>query len=166
MSGIGSHLPACTLPGGAFQSRLGRCALQRLFSTFPGGCPGVALLVLRLTIGVTSGVQGTFYLSHASRWTFDVLFLCLLLIVGGAFLVIGFLTPLASTLIVIVGVGNAFAWIPTPTGNLFDGRLGYFEMIVMAAAIALLGPGGFSIDARLFGRREIVIPVASHPPES
>ena len=29
-----------------------------------------------------------------------------------------------------------------------------------AAAAALLGPGGYSIDARLFGRREIVLPSA------
>jgi len=123
-------------------------------------------LLLRLSIGVTSTVQGTFYLSHASRGAFEVLFPSLLLTVGGAFLVIGFLTPFASALVVIVGVGNAIAWLPTPTGNLFDGKLGCFEMIVTAAAIALLGPGGFSIDARFFGRREIVIPVASRPPES
>jgi len=30
--------------------------------------------------------------------------------------------------------------------------------VILAAAIALLGPGAFSLDARLFGRREIVIP--------
>lgn len=166
MSGIASHSRACTLFRGAFQSRLRRGTLQRLFSTFPGGWPGVALLLLRVSIGVTSAVQGTFYLSHASRWTFDALFLCLLLTVGGAFLVIGFLTPFASALVVIVGVGHAIAFIPTPTGNLFNGRLGCFEMIIMAGAIALLGPGGLSIDARLFGRREIVIPVASPTPES
>jgi hypothetical protein len=31
-------------------------------------------------------------------------------------------------------------------------------MIVLTTAIALLGPGAFSIDARMFGRREILIP--------
>lgn len=35
-------------------------------------------------------------------------------------------------------------------------------VIILAAAIALLGPGAFSLDARLFGRREIVIPNISH----
>jgi uncharacterized membrane protein YphA (DoxX/SURF4 family) len=166
MSGIGSHIPACSLLGSAFQSQLRRGTLQRLFSTFPGGWPGVALLLLRVSIGVTSGVQGTFYLAHAGRWTFEALVLCLLLTAGGALLVIGLLTPFASAVVGIVGVGNVIGLIPTPTGNLFDGRLGGFEMIVMAGAIALLGPGGLSIDARLFGRREIVIPAASHPPES
>jgi hypothetical protein len=31
-------------------------------------------------------------------------------------------------------------------------------------AITLLGPGAFSLDARLFGRREIIIPEAARPP--
>jgi len=36
-------------------------------------------------------------------------------------------------------------------------QAGGFWMIVTAVAIALLGPGAFSLDGRLFGRREIVI---------
>jgi len=31
--------------------------------------------------------------------------------------------------------------------------------VVLAIVIALLGPGAFSVDARMFGRREILIPV-------
>jgi len=42
--------------------------------------------------------------------------------------------------------------------GLHDARLAAFGMIVTAVAIALLGPGAFSLDGRLFGRREIVIP--------
>jgi hypothetical protein len=36
----------------------------------------------------------------------------------------------------------------------------------MAVAVALMGPGAFSLDARLFGRREIVIPPLHRGPES
>jgi len=39
-------------------------------------------------------------------------------------------------------------------------------MIVTTIALALLGPGAFSLDGRLFGRREIVIPPSSRQPES
>jgi len=58
-------------------------------------------------------------------------------------------------------LGIAFAWLPGPpiasTGMLT------FLIVVSAIAIALLGPGAFSLDGALFGRREIVIP--PRPPE-
>jgi hypothetical protein len=41
-----------------------------------------------------------------------------------------------------------------------------FWMIIAATALGLLGPGAYSLDGRLFGRREIVIPPSSRPPES
>jgi len=47
---------------------------------------------------------------------------------------------------------------------LHDVRLMACGMIVAAVALALLGPGAFSLDGRLFGRREIVIPPATRPP--
>jgi hypothetical protein len=33
--------------------------------------------------------------------------------------------------------------------------------VVLAAAVLCLGPGAFSVDARLFGRREVIIPHSS-----
>ncbi len=116
------------------------------------------MLLLRVTIGIEAGVQGAFYLSHGATWTLGVLFSCLPLAMGGTCLLVGFLTPIASILVGIATAGNAMSWLPPPPGNLFDSKLVSFEMIVIAAAVALLGPGAFSVDARLFGRREIVIP--------
>jgi uncharacterized membrane protein YphA (DoxX/SURF4 family) len=140
--------------------------LQRLFSTFPGGWPGVALLLLRVTIGVTSAAQGAFYLPHDGTWTLGPLFACLLLGISGACLLIGFLTPYVSGLIGVGSIASATSWFPTPTGSLLDGKVASLEMIVMAVAVALLGPGAFSVDARLFGRREIVIPPPTARPKS
>jgi hypothetical protein len=56
--------------------------------------------------------------------------------------------------------------LPPPTPNLFDARLSAILAAIMAAAIVFLGPGAFSLDARMFGRREIIIPQAPRRPES
>jgi uncharacterized membrane protein YphA (DoxX/SURF4 family) len=41
---------------------------------------------------------------------------------------------------------------------LLGGEPAKIFMVVMAAAVLLIGPGAFSLDARWFGRREVVIP--------
>jgi uncharacterized membrane protein YphA (DoxX/SURF4 family) len=71
-----------------------------------------------------------------------------LLLIGGACLFIGFMTPIVA---VVVGLG-AVAF-----GILFEASYIVLAIVILAAAIALLGPGAFSIDARLFGHREILI---------
>lgn len=140
-------------------------ALQRLFPTFPAGWPGAALLLLRITVGAASLVEGGLYIAGNTKSTIATTVSCILFIIGGIFLLIGFLSPLGSALAGIAALGNAFFWLSTPSGNLFDGKLALLQMIVMAAAISLLGPGAFSIDAYLFGRREIVIPTSRHSGE-
>lgn len=155
------------LPCGVFRERHREMrALQRLFSTFPGGWPGAALLLLRGAVGVTSIAQGAFYPLYGCSWTFQVMMSFGVLIVGGALLLVGLLTPLASALVGLGGLAMAISWIPAPIGNLLDGKLGAAEVVVMAAAVGLLGPGAFSIDGYLFGRREIVISAASRAPKS
>lgn len=143
----------------------GRYALQRLFSTFPGGKPGIGLLLLRAAVGVTVIAAGVVYLSAASG-SFLCMVLGLALTTGGAALVIGFLTPLAAVLVGLGFLGIAFSWFPAPDWGLHDTRAIAVGMIVTTIAIGLLGPGTFSLDGRLFGRREIVIPPSSRPPES
>jgi len=140
--------------------------LQRLFSTFPGSWPGVALLLLRATVSVTAIAQGAMYLSNGGRWTLELLFSCLLLLAGGFCLLIGFLTPVVIALVGIVVLANAISPLLPPSGDLLHDKLASLEMIAMVIAIALLGPGAFSADARLFGRSEIVIPPSLPGPKS
>jgi uncharacterized membrane protein YphA (DoxX/SURF4 family) len=45
----------------------------------------------------------------------------------------------------------------TETNNHIS-TLAAFNLAAISAALVLLGPGAFSLDARLFGRREIIIP--------
>jgi uncharacterized membrane protein YphA (DoxX/SURF4 family) len=82
-------------------------------------------------------------------------------IVSGGAVVVGVLTPASA---VVVAMTLLLFWLPFPVKGLFLDRLSTMLLIAEAAAIALLGSGALSVDARLFGRREILIPHDSHPP--
>jgi len=144
----------------------GRFALQRLYSTFPGGRPGVGLLLLRAAVGLSAAAGGIFCLSGPFNSSLEKWLLGLVLIVSGTVLTAGFLTPIAVLLVGFCFLGIALSWFPTPSWALHDVKLLAAGMIIAAVALALLGPGAFSLDGRLFGRREIVIPPPSRKPET
>lgn len=64
------------------------------------------------------------------------------------------LLALPLVLLLVVGFMTPAAAIATLVTALF---LDAPYVAAIAAALALLGPGAYSVDARLFGRREIVI---------
>jgi uncharacterized membrane protein YphA (DoxX/SURF4 family) len=140
-------------------------ALRRLFSTFPDSWPGVALFLLRAIVGLTAIVQGFLYLSRGGKPSAAGLIFGVLLTISGICLMIGFLTPIGSILAGVGCVASDSSWLPAPAITLFDNQLVSLEMVVMAVSLALLGPGAFALDARLFGRREIVIPPAPRDPK-
>ena len=144
----------------------GRYALQRLYSTFPGGRPGIGLLLLRAAVGLTATTQGVFYLLGPSNPASGKWLLGLVLIASGAAMAAGLFTPFAGLLVGLCFLGIGLSWFPAPARGLHDVRLLSYGMTITAVALALLGPGAFSFDGRLFGRREIVIPPSSRPPES
>jgi uncharacterized membrane protein YphA (DoxX/SURF4 family) len=123
------------------------------------------LLLLRAIVGLAAIVQGFLYLSRGAKSSASGLLLGVLLAISGVCLMIGFLTPIASILAGVGCVASNISWVPAPVTTLFDGPLVSLEMIVMAVSIAMLGPGAFALDARLFGRREIVIPPAPREPK-
>ena len=84
--------------------------------------------------------------------------------VSGGALVLGLWTPLAAAAAGILTIGVAFSWLPAPVPNLSGGALPAFLVVMMAAAIICLGPGALSLDARMFGRREVIIPRTPRPP--
>jgi uncharacterized membrane protein YphA (DoxX/SURF4 family) len=127
-------------------------------STFPGGWPGVGLLLLRAAVGAVVAAQGVVSLVEGVNLKLGTWLTGLAVAACGVSLLIGFLTPLASFLAFLGSLSVALSWIPAPAPNFFDDGLSVILVIIMSAAVLLIGPGAFSLDARLFGRREIIIP--------
>jgi uncharacterized membrane protein YphA (DoxX/SURF4 family) len=84
-------------------------------------------------------------------------------VAGGVSILLGCLTPLACVLVGLSVAALRLAGTPhvLPTG----GGLFLLFALSITAAVVLLGPGAFSLDARLFGRRKVIIPQASHTPK-
>ena len=95
-----------------------------------------------------------------SRTGFLVWVLVALAILSACCLLAGFMTPVVGIVIVIVALLCALLGIPLSMQD--DANHSLVELIVLALAIVLLGPGAFSLDARMFGRREIRILAPHH----
>jgi len=119
-------------------------ALQRLFSTFPGGLPGVGLVLLRAAAAIPLIYAGLTATALAA------VILNVVMTAAALLLLLGLWTPLAGALIAVAQLGLAVAHPAEPWTFVHSATLG--------AALAMLGPGGCSLDARLFGRKQIQIP--------
>jgi uncharacterized membrane protein YphA (DoxX/SURF4 family) len=131
-----------------FHTLVREVCLQRLFSTFPDGLPGTGLLFLRLAAGIVlihhglGGLLKTHWLEPGA--------LELIAAGAGLLLLAGLWTPMTGALVAIMELWIAFSRPTDLCTPLLLGTLG--------AGLAMLGPGAWSIDARLFGRKRIDIP--------
>ena len=118
--------------------------VQRLFTTFANGWPGFGLFIQRLVTGIVLLLHGVEALSQipASGPILPRIIGAML----GLFILAGLWTPLAGSLIVIVEVWTAL------TGAGDESSL---ILATLAGTLAMIGPGAWSIDARLFGRKHI-----------
>ncbi len=124
--------------------------MQRLFSTFADGWPGIGLLLLRLLTGIALIYFGTANLREAPP-------LGVLQIIGagaGILVLVGLWTPVAGVLAAIVKVSIAFSRFFSHSGDPWIAII----QAVLGAILAMVGPGAWSVDARLFGRKRIDIP--------
>ena len=120
--------------------------MRRLFSTFPNGLQGWGLLLLRLTLA------GGLFADAATRLhgpDFSLILLEVAEAVTGALLLLGLGTRIVAILVCVLQLGMLPANHGTIEMHLVLGAVGL--------ALALMGPGVWSIDAHLFGRRRVEI---------
>jgi len=79
----------------------------------------------------------------------------------GSLLLIGFLTRFAALAAVIIGLSSVLSWFPRSSIGPLQTPATALLSAVIAAAVICLGAGALSLDARMFGRREIIIPIRS-----
>src|SRR5262249_6561275 len=138
-----------------------RNALQRLFTAFPSGAPGLGLLLLRLAVAVRLFDHGAACLLGGAAST-GARAVGMLAAMTAALLVLGLVTPVSAALAAAAAAGLALSLLPAPARNAFAPGAPAVAVALAAAALALIGPGAFSVDAALFGRREINIPRRAH----
>lgn len=114
---------------------------------FPNGLPGAGLLALRVGCSVFIIAGGVSTISAAPQA--QTLLLHSIALAAALLLLAGFWTPIAGLLIVVVEVWFAFLQTESVASSALLATIG--------AALAALGPGSHSIDARLYGRKRIQI---------
>lgn len=118
--------------------------MQRLFSTFADGWPGAGLLIQRFLVG-TILLRGTFLQPGADPHPA----LLALPFIAAVLLIIGLGTPYIGLLISVTQLWLVFTRSADPwTAIILSG---------LAASLAMIGPGAWSVDARFFGRKHIEI---------
>ena len=131
--------------------------MQRFFSTFPDGWPAVGLLLLRVLVGCSAALLGGGSLANGLDLSAVTLALGMAALGSGVAVLVGLVTPAAS---LVAGV-SAFLLALNSAPQLplleLDSVMAAYVAAV-AAALVLLGPGAYSLDARFFGRRVILIP--------
>jgi putative oxidoreductase len=120
--------------------------LQRLFSNFANGWPGLGLLAQRVLIALVLVSNVVVHIANGTKSA------ALPELIGAGlsiFILVGLWTPIVGTLASVTEIWELCrtgdSWIPIVAATL-------------SATLAMIGPGAWSVDARLFGRKHITPP--------
>jgi uncharacterized membrane protein YphA (DoxX/SURF4 family) len=134
--------------------------VDRFYSRFPAGSVGLALFLLRLADGFGLASEGIhlFIPAGVTSEGTSALLLGLALVASAIMLILGLRTTLAGSAAAVCTAGSALYGIDrvSMSGSDVDAWLFLFALVfVLSASLALTGPGGYSLDARLSGWRKI-----------
>ena len=125
--------------------------MRRLYPPFLRGLPGVGLLILRLALSVSllasalAGLNGLSHFQAAVRISEAVI---------AALFVVGLWTPVAGILVGLLQVCILLTATAAPDLLFFRAAVGL--------SLAFIGPGIWSVDDRLYGRRIVEIKSLDH----
>ena len=102
---------------------------------------------MRLVAGTALVVQGL--VKMRTGLPSEPAILAVLAIAAGILLFAGLWTPIAGSLVALLRLWNAISQPGDPWASILLGTIG--------AALALVGPGAWSVDARLFGWKRIEV---------
>jgi hypothetical protein len=112
---------------------------------FPPGLPGLALVLMRASVAGAVLLEIFTHKTTLPGWEMAAA------VVLSGFLCAGYLTPVASAAALVF---HALIWISVGADSIAIALIASFD----ALALALLGPGGYSVDSFRFGRRVVLIP--------
>jgi hypothetical protein len=118
--------------------------VQRLFSNFADGLPGAGLLMQRLLVGAA-----LLYCVAATRGG-TVAAPQVVGALAGLLLIAGLWTPVAGVVTACAQTWIAFSSAAHPGIPA--------ALAVLGVTLSLIGPGEWSVDARLYGRKHFVPP--------
>ena len=116
---------------------------------FPHGGPGIGLLLLRTAAAAMFALN----MMHPFDFSSAALYWLVVSLIGliSLALIVGFLTPILAVIACLASVANLFFADQTP-------NLVYVLRTLTSAALVFLGPGAYSVDAKLFGLRVTILP--------
>jgi hypothetical protein len=114
--------------------------MQRLFSMFPAGTAGIALVLMRLCVMIMLVALSSGQSTNPTLLL--IISVAVLLLAVGAFTPIACLTCLITNAFLLQGIHGVCLAIGSVS-------------IPSTLALFLLGPGAYSVDAKRFGRRLI-----------
>lgn len=119
-------------------------------------------MLLRIAAGAALVFFGLITWLESQEPKVFILLVAAVSVACGLFLLLGLFTKLASMFGALICLSNVFSIMSLPL-NVTTSKLPAVFTTMIAIAVACLGPGAYSLDARRHGRREIIIPARHRP---